>query len=224
MNDFFSSIKRPAQLAVTILLVAQIALFYAIPTAEQVPLSKPLNQLPEEINGWTMRQEIPIDEETANLLKADDTINRYYSSSAGENASLFIAWFKSQRQGASPHSPKVCLPGSGWEQISSEIINVKLPGLDREEPINRYTVAKGNARSVVMYWYQSHGRIVADEYEAKLLSMYDSVRYRRSDTSIVRLVIPTDENETRGREVGMKFLKDVFPTVWDYLPGKELRP
>jgi EpsI family protein len=223
MNEFLTNLKRPAQLAVTVVLLAQIALFYAIPTAEQVPLSLPLSEVPREINGWVTTQEIALDEETANLLKADDTVNRYYRSPDGETASLFIAWFKSQRQGASPHSPKVCLPGSGWEQISSEIIQVPMPEINTTESINRYTVAKGNARSVVMYWYQSHGRLVADEYQAKLLSMYDSVRFRRSDTSIVRLVVPTGEDETNGRLVGMKFLKDVFPTVWNFLPGKELR-
>lgn len=218
-----NSLKRPITLAVTTILLVQAGLFYAIPKSEQIPLSAPLASFPGLVGSWRMIEQTPIDPETANLLKADDTVSRsYYSPEHGTGGTLFIAWYRSQRQGVSPHSPKVCLPGSGWSPVDSEIVNVKLPGLAEPQPINRYTVVKGNNKSIVMYWYQSHGRVDADEYKAKAFSMLDSIRYGRSDTSMIRLVVPTMGDEARGRQQTLAFLQEVFPAVWNFLPGKEL--
>ena len=50
------------------------------------------------------------------VLRADDTLNRIYRLRAASSY-LFIAYFKTQRYGQSPHSPKNCLPGSGWEPV-----------------------------------------------------------------------------------------------------------
>lgn len=222
--NFLSALRRPAQLAVTTLLLIQIGLFYAVPKQESIPLTAPLTSLPKDINGWRSVLETPMEADVANVLKADDTINRAYVSPDGmASANLFIAYFKSQRQGVSPHSPKVCLPSSGWEPVNSEIVQVKLPYFDSPQPINRYTVQRGSDKSVVMYWYMSHGRVVANEYYAKVFSMYDSVRYLRSDTSIVRIVTAAGDSEDRARTIASQFLQAIFPTVWNFLPGRELR-
>ena len=47
----------------------------------------------------------------------------------------------------------------------------------------------GADTELVLYWYQSHQRVVASEYRAKIYTVLDSIRYRRSDTALVRVVI-----------------------------------
>lgn len=42
----------------------------------------------------------------------------------------------------------------------------------------------------MLYWYQSRERVVASEYKAKLFSIADAIRYNRTDTAQVRVVVP----------------------------------
>ena len=55
---------------------------------------------------------------------------------------------------------------------------------DRAEPIvvNRYLTARGDEKSVTLYWYQSRSRIIAGEFSAKFWLIADSIRYHRSDS------------------------------------------
>ena len=59
-----------------------------------------------------------------------------------------MAFFKTQRAGQAPHSPKNCLPGSGWSQVESGTKSIAVPG--REAPIldQRYVVQQGDEMNV----------------------------------------------------------------------------
>ncbi len=202
------------------LLILQAVAFHLIPKDEVVPPNRPFREFPVEVAGWKMIAEHPLEEEVEELLKADDTLNRLYVDPTGEGtASFFLAFFRSQRAGVSPHSPRVCLPGSGWEAREARSIAVALP--ERAEPalVNRYIVARDMHRSLVLYWYQSRDRIVADEYAAKLYLMLDAVRYRRSDTALVRIVTPvTDRGVTVAESLAVRMALDFYPQLREFLP------
>jgi EpsI family protein len=205
----------------SILLLMQAAAFYAVAyRPEHVPYAPPLAAFPANIDGWEMAQDLPLEPEVLDVLKADDTLNRLYARPAlSEEAFLFIAFFKTQRYGQAPHSPKNCLPGSGWEPIETGTVPITVP--DRPRPIvsNRYVVAHGEQKSVVLYWYQSHGRVIASEYLAKFWLVADAIRYHRSDTALVRVVVPVRDNDTPGAtRIGEQFVQSIFPAVTAQLP------
>lgn len=203
--------------AATLVLVLQAILFYTADHGDAKPLAAPLSAFPLTIGDWHMRQEFEIDKETRDVLKADDYLTRAYSDREG-GASLFIAYFKTQRQGQSPHSPKNCLPGSGWEQVSSGRVDVPVAGGSIH--INQYIVEKGQQQSVVYYWYQSQGRVVADEFAAKFYLVTDSIRYHRSDTSLVRVVVPVVNGKTEQAEkTGTDLIRVAYPVVKTWLPA-----
>jgi len=86
--------------------------------------------------------------------------------------------------------------------------------------INRYVVEKGEAQSVVLYWYQSQGRVIADEFAAKFYLISDSIRHHRSDTALVRVVVPISRDQTdRAEKVGADFVQAFYPVIKAYLPG-----
>ncbi len=204
---------------VSLVLVLEIAAYYAYPKTENTPLSQPLSELPQQMKDWRMTQEVALDTEVAAVLQADDTLNRTYVSNAGKGmTNLFLAFFKSQRTGVAPHSPKVCLPGAGWVPSKSEILEIPVGGNEKIN-VNSYLVARGEYKSVVLYWYQSPGRAIASEYEAKIFTVLDSLRYRRSDTSLVRIIQAVDDS---GEEATLKraitFTQDTYPTLRKYLP------
>ena len=59
--------------------------------------------------------------------------------------------------------------------------------------INRYVIERGLDRQLVLYWYQSHGRVVASEYWGKIYTVVDAVRLNRTDAALVRVITPIPE-------------------------------
>ena len=139
------------------------------------------------VGPWQLQEEGVIDQDTRDVLKADDLLNRVYADpSSNQAANLFIAAFRSQRNGKAPHSPKNCLPGNGWTPLNEREIRIDV-GAAAPIPVNEYVVQHGEARSVVLYWYQSRDRAVANEYKAKFWVIADAIRYNRTDTALIRV-------------------------------------
>lgn len=203
---------------VTILLLLQAAAYYGFSKTEYVPDSEPLATFPIAISGWMMVQDSPVEKDVLDVLKADDTLNRTYERSAGLPVNLFVAAFRTQRTGKAPHSPKNCLPGSGWAPSVNDQVLLNLPGEGPRE-VNRYIVTKGEAKSVVLYWYQSRDRVIASELKAKVFGVADSIRYNRSDTALVRVIapVPPGREEIANREV-VDFATAAFPALRQILP------
>ncbi len=204
----------------TAVLIVQSALFYTASHGENIAPAQALNHLPERVGSWVMLQQGFVDKETLDALKADDTLSRTYGSNeVGGAASLFVAYFHTQRTGQSPHSPKNCLPGSGWTQSTSGSIDVPIEQTHQTIRINRYIVSKGDEKSAVLYWYQTPRRVIADEFDAKFWLVADSVRYHRSDTALVRVVVPVQkDNDQKAVDVGVKFVQTMYPVLRTYLP------
>jgi EpsI family protein len=211
--------STPARL-VTLFLIVQTALLYSSIRTEYIPTSRPLSELPRQIGPWSMAQEGYVDKETMDVLKADDTVSRIYASpSVRQTVSLFVASFRTQRNGKSPHSPKNCLPGSGWTQLSSDNYTIDV-GARAPIVVNRYVITHGDDRELVLYWYQSRDRVVADEFKAKFWVMADAIRMNRTDTALVRVIVPIiDHHEDAATDAGADFVRSFFGTLQRYLPS-----
>jgi len=215
----FDFLKSKSALAVTLVLLAQAAVLYSSARPEIVPESPPLSSLPPVLGSWRFAQEDSVDDETRDVLKADDLLLRAYRDSAtGRGGTLFVAAFRSQRNGKAPHSPKNCLPGAGWTQLSSDEYPIDV---GRAQPIivNRYVVQHGDERSLVMYWYQSRDRVVASEYTAKFWVMADAMRLNRTDTALVRVVIPIHGDVDEATREGVSFVQSFFGPLRQLLPA-----
>jgi EpsI family protein len=212
--------KRHA-LVLSLALLTQALVFYAFSGAEEVPAPRPLREAPARFGDWTMATEGVVEQEVRDVLRADDVVSRVYAQSgSGRAASLFVAYFKSQRTGQAPHSPKNCLPGSGWVPSSSDAMRIPIAG--RAEPIqvNRYIVSKGDEKSVVIYWYQTRDRVIASEFEAKFYLVINSIRYHRSDTALVRVVTPVrDDDEAGATKAAVEFVQSFFTPLRQFLPS-----
>ncbi|MFN0102714.1 MAG: exosortase C-terminal domain/associated protein EpsI [Bryobacteraceae bacterium] len=205
----------------TLVVAAQGAAgYYLNARQEYVPSAQPLAAIPQSIDNWRMVKEWPMEAEVQAVLKADDTVSRHYvRPDLPQGAGLFIAFFRSQRAGVTPHSPKNCLPGNGWVAEKSNVILINVPG--RMEPVeaNYYVVQRGDNKSVVVYWYQSHGRTVADEYKAKFYVMSDAIRLNRTDTALVRVTVPVVASGVAAAEqAALDFVQKSYGPISDILP------
>jgi EpsI family protein len=203
----------------TAILLAQALVLYGFSREEVKPVKEPLTSLPTTLDPWHMTKEFALDQEVLDVLKADETLSRlYHEGNQPLSTQLFVAYFDSQRTGRAPHSPKNCMPGSGWFASSSEKILIPVKGFAPVEA-NRYIVFKGDAKSVVLYWYQSRDRTIASEYKAKIYAVLDAIRYNRSDTALVRVVVPVAGNEQESAEVAIKFVQAMYPSLRKVLPS-----
>jgi len=211
--------STPARV-VSLFLIAQAALLYSSIRPEAVPAGKPLADFPTDVGSWRLLQEGVIDPDTQAVLKADDAMTRYYAEPATQRgADLFIAAFHSQRNGKAPHSPKNCLPGAGWTQLEQSEISIDA-GIGKPIDANRYVVMHGESRSLVVYWYQSRDRTVANEFKAKFWVVADAIRYNRTDTALVRVIVPiVNRDEDAAERTAFDFVKTFYPTIRSFLPS-----
>jgi EpsI family protein len=75
--------------------------------------------------------------------------------------------------------------------------------------------------SIVLYWYQSQGRVIADEFAAKFYLIADSIRRHRSDTALVRVVVPVAGRTTRQQatKTAVDFVQAMYPMISSWLPA-----
>lgn len=216
MLKFLNS--TPARV-VTLFLLLQTVLLYSAMRTEIIPPSLPLAQVPAQLGTWQLFGEGAVEKEVLDVLKADDLLNRFYRSGTRE-AGLFVASFRTQRTGKTPHSPKNCLPGSGWTPLpnSGEVsLNVGLPA---PITVNRYIINRGNDYSLVLYWYQSRDRVVASEFKAKFWVMADAIRLNRTDTALVRVLVPiANRDEQTAERTATDFVQSFYSNLLTYLPS-----
>jgi EpsI family protein len=219
-DSSFRFLNRAPARVLTLVLLVQLAGVFAFSRKEIVPRARPLVEFPREAGGWTVSQEGTVEKEIMDVLRADDVLTRTYADPDNRVANLFVAYFKSQRSGQAPHSPKNCLPGSGWVPSEADMLDIPIPGRSQPIRVNRYVVSKGEDQSLVLYWYQSRDRVIASEYRAKFYLVEDAIRYNRTDTALVRVVVPVIGNGvTAATATASEFVKAIFTPLRQYLPS-----
>jgi EpsI family protein len=201
------------------LLASTAFLLYARNRTEILAPRQQLSSFPRTLGDWTST-DIPISQEVRDVLGPGDFLLRdYQQPTSSPEVDLFIAYFPSQRSGDAIHSPKNCLPGAGWVPVRSDRITIAVPG---HTPFlaNRFLIAKGENRQLVLYWYLAHDRAVASEYAAKFYLVADSIRERRSDGSLIRVTTALANNETleSAEQRLMAVAGAVIPLASNYVP------
>jgi len=177
-----------------------------------------------QIGDWRGVQEPPFDANILAVLGVDDYLTRAYFAPDRSGVGLYIGYYGSQRQGDTMHSPLNCMPGAGWEPLSQTMMPLSVAadtsGAASHIVINRYVIQKGLDRQLVLYWYQSHGRVVASEYWGKYYLVRDAMRLNRTDGALVRVIAPIvgDEGESNAEGTAVRFVKAMFPLLGSYLP------
>jgi EpsI family protein len=203
---------------VPLFLVAQAGLVHLVAGFERPPAPPDLPRLPVEIGNWKRLSEVPIASDVAHEIGADWMSScTYFHPSARSTADLFVAWFQSQRGGASqPHSPKVCLPAAGWRpETTGEIALATRAGAVQ---VNRYVITKGKERAVVLYWYQTPRRVIAGEWGAKLWLVADALQDHRTDTALVRIIAWAYRDVEQATAEAGGFASEVYPVLRERLP------
>jgi len=203
-----------------IVLLAAGMLLRSISHGEAIPLRQSFGEFPLHIEPWSGRQ-MELDARVLNVLRVDDYILRQYWDGSAMPVELYIGYYKSQREGATYHSPKNCLPGSGWTFVHTGTTQLHVASRTRHPvEINQFIIQKGLDKQLVLYWYHDRGRIITSEYWAKFYMIWDAMLRNRTDGAFVRITIPfTSDSEERAVLQGRTFAETIFPLLYEYLPS-----
>jgi EpsI family protein len=211
--------KSPRFWTVALLLTGTALLLQFRGNRDLIPASEPLSQVPWTIGGRT-GSEVPIDQETLDVLGVGDILSRVYTQSGqGLPIGLLIAYYPTQRTGVTMHSPKHCLPGAGWVFESSQYVALSDTN-GKLHRVGEYIVANGDKRQFVIYWYQAHGRSVANEYLARVYLVTDAMRLNRTDGALIRVTTPIDSGEdtSAARARAEAFTAQLAPMLHRFVP------
>jgi len=211
--------KQPVRvgLSVSVLIGALLVLHLRAP-GEAMPIRKSLDSFPSALGAWHAREGVVLEPKILDVLKAKEYLMRRDQDPSGQSVWLFIAYWDTLRKGVTPHSPRNCLPGSGWEPLESSMVTIPLPHPLAPITVNRYLIQKDRDQQVVLYWYQSQGRAIAGEVAARVQSVKNSIVRHRTDGALVRISSPVYGSVQDTSDRLVKYIQVMYPILGEYLP------
>jgi len=188
-------------------------------TAEAIPSRELFYSFPTQVSGWSGRR-TSMDQMFIDALLLDDYIMADYTKAGGDPVNFYVAWYDSQ-QAAVTHSPRSCLPGTGWQMTTFE--QVDLPNMRQGSMplrVNRAVIEMGSHKQLVYYWFKQRDRIVTNEYLVKWFLFWDSLTRHRTDGALIRLVTPVIASESIAASDArlQQFAADIVPKLAPYVP------
>jgi exosortase D (VPLPA-CTERM-specific) len=180
----------PLLVSIVLIVGATLATQFLDKRTEVYPGHVSFVNFPMKLDDWKGRHDKLSPDVIKKLGMDDYLLADYFSEEHVAPVNFYVAYYESQRKGVSPHSPRVCIPGGGWE--ISELKRISVNG----HPANRVIIKKGEYRQLVYYWFQGHGRIVANEYINKWYLFQDALVKNRTDGALVRYVTAVSPDET----------------------------
>lgn len=174
-------------------------------------------ELPLNFESYSGREEW-FDDATYSVLNADTSTLRSYVDVRGQSLFFFAAYFGEQNYGQQIHSPRNCLPGGGWNILSSDRISLDIPG--RGHVIsNRLLIETGNRRQLMYYFFLTRIGSVASEYRLKFHLAKAALTFKRRDATFIRVTVPVKPgNEENADRRIQDFLRAGMPLLDRGLP------
>jgi EpsI family protein len=204
----------------SILLMACTVIFIKYNSLDSsTPLRKSFGEFPDQVGNWRLSRTEMLNTWVLDNLRLNDYLMRYYTHPDGSTVQLFIGFWEMQRKGAQIHSPKNCLPGSGWEPVQSSIQELTGPSPNQRILTNRILVQKDQSKQFVYYWYQSQGKAVLGEAAARIEMVKNALLHQRTDAALIRISGHTQTGDDKTDRRIKEFIQLLYPILNDYLPS-----
>ncbi|MDX9715154.1 MAG: EpsI family protein [Dissulfurispiraceae bacterium] len=177
-------------------------------------LEKPFSLFPGSHNGWQMASESTFSENILRVLEPTDYMLRSYTKDGEGPVFLYIGYHGGDKGGI--HSPKHCMPGSGWYVSMEQKTELNFNGV--VVPAVLTTYQKGQSKELFLYWYQLKGRAINSDYALKLYELYNSLFYARKESAFIRISVPFVDAPEKAIELAKRFAQDFHPLIMEFLP------
>lgn len=212
--------RAPGWAPAVVLVVGAVLATAGVKAQRALPLRAPLaEEVPRTLEGMPS-QDLQLSEGETKAVAVTSYLVRVYQPGQGARdpgITLYVGYYDRQTQGRTIHSPKNCLPGSGWEPLESRAETVETAA--GAVTVNRYLLQHGQEQALVLYWYQGRGRVAWNEYGVKWDLLRDAALKRRSDEALVRIVIPVTSTEADAAALAARMARAIIPGVSAALPS-----
>jgi EpsI family protein len=199
-----------------LLLIGAIFWFQTLGTVQPQKLAKPFIDFPKEIGAFTFVGSQQFNEAVVDNAGMDDYLMWSYKDPEGYVVGLYVGFYHDQTEGSIIHSPKHCMPGSGWEPYDSGTVEFQdVQG--RQFIVNRMVLQKGIEKQLAYYWYQGRGRVLSNELADRAYMIFDSIMSNRSDGALVRIT-GSGDNVEKFSQKQVAFLAALMPVLDKFLP------
>jgi EpsI family protein len=201
---------------------------------EVLPPRSEFAVFPLQIEGWSCDQPEEMNPAAMRFLGASDyLLCTYRREQPWAQVGVYVGYHATQvrEKGGfggenSIHPPEHCLPGAGWDIIDSRVVPLELPGLPeghglraRGPEAKRFVIAKGDARQLVYFWYQTQGRVIARNEDVILYRFWNRAKSNRTDGSLVRFTVEIARGDVATAEATLReFAEQFAPLLSDYIP------
>jgi EpsI family protein len=204
--------------ALAVLLAGTAFFLQARARSPLVPSRTSLASFPMQLDNW-VGNDVPIPDEILKTIGPGEFVQRQYANDQTEQPeiTLYLA-YRPDDHSFFHHLP-ICLTGPGWKTLESRTTTLQFQGATAFEA-NRYLVARGADRQVVLFWYWVHGRRVASEDLMNRYLAFDSLLLSPTDHALIRLNTPLrpGEDPRKAEERLVSFAGLVNPRLDRYVP------
>ncbi|RKX21645.1 MAG: EpsI family protein [Candidatus Zixiibacteriota bacterium] len=152
------------------------------------PISKAdvdFSNFPLQKEGWEGESKI-VAQYALDILKPKEIFSGSYQNKQGIQVNLLFDFFVTEGTFGGPHSPRNCLPGSGWVLEESEKRTITVNG--RSFEINRIKLSQNNEHQVMDFWYVTNYGETSNDYIFKLHSMMASLTFQPCEVAFIRFI------------------------------------
>ncbi len=170
------------------------------------------DSFPLEIGDWKGTKE-EVDPEVLEILNPQAIISATYINSDGISVHLLFDFFSSDATFGGPHSPRNCLPGSGW--IITETVSNDIKNANSVIPAGRFQLQLNKSTKVMDFWYITHYGETANDYIFKLYELMSALTFKPRDIAFVRFVSKDDPKSLKALE---EFQTLILKEIYEHLP------
>jgi len=199
-----------------ILILITTALYVTTRREAAIPAARSFQYFPQVVNDWQMVKETYFDSRVLKVLKPTDYLSRLYRHSSGATVDLYIGFHNGGPDSGPIHSPRQCLPGSGWNRLSDKVRSIQSNGIEISYVSSLYQ--KDIEKQLFLYWFQVGGDSVTNEYALKLAMVKNSLLQNRRDSAFIRISVMANDGQDKAIATGEKFLVDFRETILEMLP------
>jgi len=210
-------------------LAVNFYIYYGFARVQVFPPREEFATFPLQLGAWSCPQRGSMDAATLKNLGASDyLICDFQRADPAGFVGVYLGYHETQirEEGGgsgenSIHPPKHCLPGSGWDIIDHSVVDLDVPGLPQQPAqVNRMVIAKGDARQLVYYWYQTQGRVIAGDWQKIAYLSWDRARSSRTDGALLRFTAPIlHQDEDAAERQIHELANEIVPRLAAYVPN-----
>jgi EpsI family protein len=172
-------------------------------------LQSPMSKLPSMVGDWRGKD---VDNHLVLLRPpgADREIVRAYRNTFGQEVTLYVGYFESQKLGKT-------LVSHTLQDIyeASEEVMIPLGDSSSFIRVNKFSQGDDDRSRPMFYFYDLDGRIIANRYQARLLTALDGLMHRRTNGAVIAFFDNGKGFRQPGekQDVAIDFLRQMLPLL-----------